>query len=166
MVNKVELGYEVVLLSSDRIPEVEQLVVNTWSSPKVVVQLKLYDLRDVPAFIAVNTDNEIIGHCHFKFFDDVCEIMLIESLRPGIGVGTALVDAVINLARDKDCSKVHLQSSNDNTNALRFYQRRGFAMCAVGWNHMVYARELKPEIPLTGKDGITLLHSIEFELML
>lgn len=57
--------------------------------------------------------------------------------------------------------------ANDNTHALRFYQRRGFALVAVHRNAVDKARrELKPELPLVGIDGIPMRDEIELEMLL
>ena len=57
-------------------------------------------------------------------------------------------------------------TTNDNLNALRFYQKRGFVLVAVHRNAMEQARKLKPEIPLIGNDGIPLRDEIELEMLL
>ena len=49
---------------------------------------------------------------------------------------------------------------------LRFYQRRGFLIVAVHINALEEFRKIKPEIPLTGNEGIPLRDEIEFELLL
>ena len=50
--------------------------------------------------------------------------------------------------------------------ALRFYQKRGFRLVALYPGALAESRKLKPEIPITGIDGIPLLDEIELELML
>jgi len=57
-------------------------------------------------------------------------------------------------------------TTNDNTAALRFYQKWGFLLVAVHRNAVEQARKLKPEIPLTGIDGIPLRDEIELEVLL
>jgi hypothetical protein len=56
--------------------------------------------------------------------------------------------------------------TNDNTTALRFYQRRGFDLVAVHRGAVTRARaELKPGIPLE-VDGIPIRPEIELEIEL
>ncbi|MCL2201526.1 MAG: GNAT family N-acetyltransferase [Oscillospiraceae bacterium] len=170
MQETLKAAFDIISISdtslNTRLKEVEQLVASTWGSFKIAIHRELYDLRELPGFVAVNGEQKIIGYCYYRWHDDECEIMVLESLQQGIGVGGALVEAVIGLARTENCARVHLRTSNDNTNAFRFYQRRGFTMCAVGWNDLDYARALKPEIPLIGEDEIPLMHEIEFEMKL
>jgi hypothetical protein len=61
---------------------------------------------------------------------------------------------------------VWLITSNDNLNALRFYQRRGYRLAAVHRDAIVLARQIKPEIPLVGDFGIPLTDEIELEKLL
>jgi hypothetical protein len=58
-----------------------------------------------------------------------------------------------------------LVTTNDNLNALRFYQKRGFVLVAVHRNALEVSRKLKPEIPLVGMDSIPLRDEIELEMM-
>jgi hypothetical protein len=49
--------------------------------------------------------------------------------------------------------------------SLRFYHKRGFVLVAVHRNTFEISRQLKPEIPLLGADGIPLCDEIELEWM-
>jgi ribosomal protein S18 acetylase RimI-like enzyme len=98
--------------------------------------------------------------------DSVCEITSLASALEGKGIGTKLVDEAVRAAKENSCSKVILETTNDNINALRFYQKRGFDMVRIRRNSMEEARKMKPGIPLTGKNGIPLKHNIEFEMCL
>lgn len=56
-----------------------------------------------------------------------------------------------------------LITTNDNTNALRFYQKRGFMMTNLYVDAVKEARKIKQEIPLVGYDNIAILHEIQLE---
>jgi hypothetical protein len=58
---------------------------------------------------------------------------------------------------------VWLVTTNDNTAAIRFYQRRGWDLVALHRDALDRSRELKPAIPRTGDDGIALRHELELE---
>ena len=49
-----------------------------------------------------------------------------------------------------------LLTTNDNVDALRFYQRRGFALAELHVGGVDRARSLKPWIPSVGSDGIPM----------
>jgi len=95
-----------------------------------------------------------------------CEIVTINSLEEGVGVGSALLTAVKDKAKSLGCRRLWLITTNDNLNALRFYQKRGLHIAAVYPGAMERSRRLKPSIPLVGKDGIPLRDELELELSL
>ena len=81
------------------------------------------------------------------------------------GIGTRLLDAAIAAARDAGCTVVWLTTTNDNLDALRFYQRRGFRLCALRVGAVDAARAtLKPELPAIGSYGIPLRDELDLEL--
>jgi ribosomal-protein-alanine acetyltransferase len=61
---------------------------------------------------------------------DVLTIAVSES-RWGLGIGSALLDALIQAARERDCAEVFLEVRADNPRAHGLYQRRGFAEIGV-----------------------------------
>ena len=76
-------------------------------------------------------------------------------LEQGRGVGSALLGAVEELARRCGCKRLWLVTTNDNTHALAFYQRRGFVLAALHRDAVTEARKtLKPSLPLVGEGGI------------
>ena len=105
-----------------------------------------------------------MGYLLFEFHDGECEIMVLESIAQNIGVATSLIEQVKKTAKPNGVSKVIVQTSNDNTHAFRFYQRRGFTIREFRLGAMDAARQLKPSIPLIGEDGIPLRDEIEFEI--
>ena len=74
------------------------------------------------------------------------------------------IGQVILIAKSGGVSKVIVQTSNDNTHAFRFYQRRGFTIREIRLGALDAARQLKPSIPHTGEDEIPLRDEIEFEI--
>jgi GNAT superfamily N-acetyltransferase len=156
----------VVTLTDEHKEETERIAAGTWGSVRVAVHHELFDLQELPCLIAVSDKREVVGYCYYRIADDECEIMAIESVVSNTGIGSALVSAVVSKAKSENCKRIYVNTSNDNTRALRFYQRRGFAMCAVRWNEFDYLRTIKRSIPLIGDDGIPLLHEIELEMKL
>jgi N-acetylglutamate synthase-like GNAT family acetyltransferase len=111
-------------------------------------------------------DGEKVGLVTYNIVDECCEIVTIDSIRPFSGVGTVLIEAIKNIALKSGCKRLWLITTNDNMNALRFYQKRGFELVAIHRNALDISRKLKPEIPLTGNDGIPLRDEIELEMIL
>ena len=69
-------------------------------------------------------------------------------------------------AREAGCTRLWLTTTNDNLDALRFYQRRGFVLAALYPDALIGSRPLKPEIPLIGAYGIPLRDELELEMEL
>jgi hypothetical protein len=60
-----------------------------------------------------------------------------------------------------------LISTNDNLNALKFYQKRGFSLVKLYKNAVNETRKkIKPEIPLIGENGIPIRDEVELEILL
>lgn len=135
-----------------------------WQATRMVIRGKVVDLADSEGFIA--WDDEVAGLVTYVIEGGTCEITLLDGARQGIGIGTALINLVIEQAKAKGCHLLKLITTNDNINALRFYQKRGFDMARLYRNALDVSRRLKPGIPLIGENGIPLRHEIEFEMTL
>jgi GNAT superfamily N-acetyltransferase len=131
----------------------------------VVSRGRLQDASLLPGFVAED-DGRPVGLATYRVDRDDCEVVSIHSAREGRGAGTALLDAVVGAARTAGCSRVWLITTNDKLHAIRFCQRRGWDLAALHRDAMARSRELKPEIPERGEDGIPIRHELEFELRL
>lgn len=162
---------------------VSQYIDYRWGSKRMVAHGQLYVPHTLPGFVALRREDEEAQHAAseealhdkggekvglvtYHLEGDACEIVTLDSDLPGQGVGTALVRAVRQFARDEGCRRLWLVTTNDNLEALRFYQKRGFKLAALRPNALERSRELKPEIPLVGNDGIPLRDEIELEMEL
>ena len=136
--------------------------INThWQSTYMVVRGELVDMTILDGFVAYE-DDKIIGLVTYKIIDSECEIISLDSLKERQGIGTTLVNNVIEIAKKNKCTKIKLITTNDNINAIRFYQKLGFDMANLYHNALEISRKLKPSIPLIGEFGIPLKHEIEF----
>jgi GNAT superfamily N-acetyltransferase len=124
---------------------------------------RLEDPLDHPALVA-ERDGALAGVLTFVVGNDDCEILTLHAAERLAGTGTALLDAVETLASDAGCNRLWLITTNDNVDALRFYQRRGFRLAALHRGAVERSRaELKPEIPRTGEHGIDLRDELELD---
>lgn len=106
---------------------------------------------------------ENIGLITVHIGDKECEITTLNSVTESIGVGSALVEAVENWAREAGIERLWLVTTNDNLAALKFWQKRGYELVTVHRNAIAVSRRIKPQIPITGIDGITIRDEIELE---
>ena len=87
---------------------------------------------------------------------DSCEVLTLHVADQWRGVGSALLREVGRVAREAGCRRMWLITTNDNVDALRFYQRRGFHLAKLHAGGIVRGRKLKPEIPAIGEYGIPI----------
>lgn len=144
---------------------VNEFIKKQWFSTKMAVGGRLIDMTKLDGIITLEND-EIIGLCTYVIYGGECEIISLDSLNEGIGIGSELVARVIETARKLHCKMVKLLTTNDNINTIKFYQRRGFDMCRLYCNAVNMSRKLKPSIPLKGDFDIPIKHEIEFEYIL
>lgn len=154
---------DIKIISSENRNQINEFIKLHWFSTDMVVRGEIVDMTTTNGFVMYN-DGEIIGVVTYRIKASECEIMSLDSLREKQGIGATLLNKVIEAAKDENCLRVKLITTNDNINALRFYQKRGFDMLNLYCNALDISRKLKPSIPLTGDFGITLRHEIEMSL--
>ena len=136
-----------------------------WFTTEMILRGQVVDMTQAEGFFA-EEEGEIIGLITYEVSDRILEILSLDSLRPCRGLGTALIERVVQTARELGCRKIVVITTNDNLHALGFYQRRGFDMARLFRGALEVSRRLKPEIPLIGENNIPLRHEIELELVL
>lgn len=157
--------FQIRPLNSEDKPWVSRLLRENWGSTIMVTRGKIHRADDLPGFIAVYND-EPAGLLTYDIDGNECEITSLNSLVESKGIGTALVNAVKDAAAAAGCRRLWLITTNDNTAALRFWQKRGFRLVAIYPEAVEQSRRIKPEIPLTGSDGIPIRDEIELEIIL
>jgi GNAT superfamily N-acetyltransferase len=153
------------VLESDR-EWIRQLIIDRWGAELVVAHGVVYYPHKLHGFVATTSTTERVGLATFVIEGKSCELVTLDSLCMGCGVGTALVQAVIQEGSNSGCIKIWCITTNDNRPALRFYQNRGFSILTVHKDAIERSRVLKPTIPLVGIDGIPINDEIELGLLL
>lgn len=141
------------------------LINDHWGATEIVTRGRVHDASRLPGFVAV-VGKEPTGLATYRIDGKECEMVSLDSLMEGVGIGSALVEAVAQAARRKGCRRLWLITTNDNLDAIYFYQKRGFHLVAVHRDALEETRRLKPGLPLTGIDGIPLRDEIELEILL
>jgi GNAT superfamily N-acetyltransferase len=136
-----------------------------WGGTIMVTRGRVHDLATSPGFVAT-LGGERIALATYHLTADGCELLSLDSLCSGQDAGSALLAAVTGAARAAGCHRLWLITTNDNTRALRFYQRRGLRLVALHCDAVAAARLIKPTIPLLGDDDIPIRDEIELELPL
>ncbi len=118
-----------------------------WGSTKMVISSGAYDCSELDGFAALNEEGDIIGLVTYIIRDNECEIISLDSILEGKGIGTSLINEVENVAVKNNCKLIKVITTNDNLLALRFYQKRGFVLWRIINNAVEKAREINQRYP-------------------
>jgi len=141
-------------------------VVRGWGADFIATRGRKVYPAEIEGFYAADGDGEKIGLATYEIIGDQCEVVTLDAFHKFSGIGTALMDRVRHIAGERGCARLWLITTNDNLDAMRFYQRRAMTIAAIHLGALDQSRKLKPSIPLIGMHKIPLRDEIEFELML
>lgn len=158
-------AFDIHPIDAETRPLVTAFLTNYWSGTFMLIRGEVIDITTVDGYALVESD-ALVGVITYIVRGDACEIVSLNSVTEERGVGAALVDAVISRTRELGCSRLRLLTTNDNLNAIGFYQKRGFELVGVNLGAIDKEREKKPSIPLIGQNRIAMHHEIEFSMEL
>lgn len=157
---------EIVPLDGKWRGEIDRLIRREWAGPMVATNGVLHNTSQAEGFVFLSS-GKLAGYLLYCLENGECEVLVLHSLAENRGVGSALLRAAAEKAKQSGCGRLWLVTTNDNVHAIRFYQRFGMELKAVRIGAMDQARaSLKPSIPLVGMDGIPIRHEFEFEMIL
>jgi len=153
----------------EKLPEdhawVETLLEGRWGSTAIVSRGCVYQADELPGYILWEKEARM-GLITYHIEGETCEIVTLDSLSEGKGIGTALIDALHDRALNLGCDRLWVITTNDNLPALRFYQKRGFRLTALYPSAVEESRRLKPSIPLVGHEDIPIRDEIQLQMYL
>ena len=153
------------IVQADR-RSVRKFIRDHWGADTVFVHGVVYHPHKLQGFVAEVRPKRWVGLATYVIENSACELVTLNSLQEGEGVGTALVRAVAQAGFDCGCTRLWCVTTNDNFPALVFYQKRGFRLVAVHPGAVERARLLKPSIPLWGIESIPIRDEIDLQLEL
>ncbi|ADZ69607.1 GNAT family N-acetyltransferase [Polymorphum gilvum] len=142
-------------------PALTRLLEERWAGPEILIDGEMIDASALPGFVAED-GGQLVGLVTVIKRPDEWEIVTLDSLNRWAGTGSQLLQAVVEEARKAGLARVMTRTSNDNLDAFRFYQRRGFRLERVVHGVIDEERKLKPEIPVSGQHGIPMHDEIVF----
>lgn len=152
--------------------EINAFLIKHWYTTTMVIRKKEFDLKKADGIFCCDGDN-IIGLVTYiirgendSIKNDICEILSLDSLTENKGIGTEPIEKVKKTAKERNCKKLVLITTNDNLHALKFYQKRNFSISRLFVGYVTYARRIKPQIPMLGNDDIPIKDEIELEMEL
>ena len=142
---------------------IAEIVSSLFGSVRVVSHGELIEDASLLDGFAVEHDGRPIGCALVNVAATEAELVVLVTTYRGAGAGSALLEAVVDRAKREGWTRLWLITSNDNTEAIRMYQRAGWEWVDFRRDAITRARAMKPEIPATGRHGIPLRHELEFE---
>jgi GNAT superfamily N-acetyltransferase len=144
---------------------VERLLAKDWGSVLLyaVALGGLVDASELPGWLA-ERDGDVTGLLTYLHTGDTIDLVTINGYAPG--AGSALLSTLTGAAGPLGARRIRVTTTNDNTRALRFYQRNGFRLTALRPDAVAEARRHKPQIPELGQDGIPIRDELDLELVL
>ena len=125
---------------------------------------ELIDARLPPALVA-DDGSRIVGALTWIAHEESFEVLTLHVTDQWRGTGSELLDGARRLAASLGFRRMWLITTNDNTDALRFYQRRGFRLARLHRGAVDRSRAtLKPTIPEVAANGIPIRDELELEL--
>jgi phosphinothricin acetyltransferase len=142
---------------------VETTLASSWGpAMQVAAHGVLFEARELPAYVAL-VDGEPAGVLTYHDDGDGREVVTVDAVRRGVGVAAALLAAAERDAQVDGKRRLWLVTTNDNTAALRAYQRAGWELVTVQPGAVAAARRLKPSIPLVGLGGVPIRDELVLE---
>jgi GNAT superfamily N-acetyltransferase len=141
----------------------DELLRLRWSGGALMLRGKIVHPKDVEA-IAAYHDGRLAGVATWRLEGPVIYLATLNNITEQRGVGVALLEAIKQLGRQKGSALLRVIVTNDNLNALGFYQRRGFHIIAVHPGAIDTIRGLLPNIPTMGANRIPIRDEIELEI--
>lgn len=142
-------------ITAENRPRVIDFFQEHWGSSEMVISSGVYDCSNLDGFI-FEENNRILGLVTYVFHEKEVEVISLDSIVEGKGIGSCLMKEVEHFVQQQGIATISLVTTNDNLNALKFYQKRGYKLDVIFPNAVKRARKIKPSIPLVGYNGIPI----------
>lgn len=126
---------EMKYLDIDKVFEIEKSSFYIpWSKKSFMDELKKNKLAE---YLVAIVDNEVVGYAGIWFIiteGHITNIAVEEKYR-NQGVGSTLLDELINICISRDMIGITLEVSNFNTKAIKLYEKKGFKIEGIRKNY-------------------------------
>jgi GNAT superfamily N-acetyltransferase len=152
-----EAGLEVRPVADAERSRLAEIVQKEWGTIEIISRGKAHDLSRCPALFCLE-HGRIVGLATYAISDHSCELLTIDAFEPRRGIGSHLLEAVAQQARAAGCRRLWLITTNDNLDAIRFYQRRGMRLVALHpgqWTKLACSNRRSRRSATTGSRSAT-----------
>ncbi len=136
------------------------LTTQFFGSSVIVSRGVAHDVRVLPGLIA-DLAGSRAGLLLYNLEGNSCQIIVLMTVEPRQGIGLLLLERMQALAQGFE--RLWLVTTNDNVPAQRLFFKAGWILAAIHTAAVEHSRQLKPEIPQNGWEGIPIRDEWEFE---
>lgn len=132
-----------------------------WGSTSIVYSGMVYDLNTLKG-IALKNNDIIVSILFYQVINKELNIILLESFVKRKGFGRIILQKIKEISKGNKYKRIIVTTTNDNIDAIKFYQLNEFDIIEVKFNAVDLSRKIKPEIPSVGNYGIKIKHELIF----
>jgi ribosomal protein S18 acetylase RimI-like enzyme len=144
---------------------IKNLMEKDWGGEPLLIRGEKFYPTRLNGIIAEQENNRV-GFLFYEIRDQDCEIIVFEVFNKFQGIGTQLLEELKKIVKKNHCNRIFLMTTNDNLDALRFYQKKGFSLCKLHVDSVKISRKIKPTIGLIGDYGIPVRDELDLELFI
>ena len=140
------------------------LIVGQWGDDAIVIAGRAHKTAEMQLLAARSSDGEICGVAYYRMNGAVALLgaIIVTDMRRGIG--SALFEAVAAEAREMKLRKLRAITTNDNFEAMKFYQKHGMRFMTLFAGGADAYRAFKPGLHPIGYHGIPCRDVLELEI--
>ena len=137
-----ELQISIRKMHTEDIPFVEEIESAVFSRPWSA-RAFLSAMQQDTLFVTALADERIVGYCgmYCSFEEGEITNVAVDPAHQNCGIGKALMQYLLNQARQKGITRVILEVRISNENAMRLYRSLGFQNCGIRKNFYELPRE-------------------------
>jgi RimJ/RimL family protein N-acetyltransferase len=165
-VNVVQIDRPAVIIAPFHdVEKARALVIAEWGDDAIIIGCKANRTDEMSLIAATRADGALLGVGYYNTLPQVAQIGAIIVTGPeGAGVGSALFDAIVTQARQLNARKLRAVVTNDNFEAMRFYQRKGMRFVSLFPGIGEAFRAYRPGLRPMGRHGIPCRDIMELEM--
>jgi ribosomal protein S18 acetylase RimI-like enzyme len=143
--------------------EMQALLSRRWGDTLMMFG-RAWKIGDYAALVARDRKGEALGLATYALQKATMLVLTVDNFSETRGLGKALLEAVEALARQQGARALRVLTTNDNTPAIRYFQKLGFKMVAFYPGAITIYRTVARDLPEIGVDGIPVRDAIELEI--
>jgi ribosomal protein S18 acetylase RimI-like enzyme len=119
---------------------------------------------DYSALVARSPSSDILGLVTYAMQKSTILVLTLDNFSREPGIGRAMLEQIAVIGREARARQLRVLTTNDNTPALRYFQKLGYRIVAFYPGAIQVYRAVAPNLPEIGVDDIPVRDAIELEI--